>query len=353
MADRATTTKKAKLALAKPRLGRGLSSLIVNSAQPPAPALESPEPASQPQVADNDGLGAYVSAASPPPAEPKASVAISANDGGGISEIATAVIVANPYQPRREFNDDELKDLARSIAQQGILQPLIVCPSAAEAGQFVLIAGERRLRAARLAGLAKVPCVIRTATQQQMLEWAIIENIQRADLNPVEKARAYRDYMDRFQLSVAAVGEKLSQPRTTVANYLRILDLPDDVQNLLLDGSMSFGHAKILAGLAGAPKRQLELARRVVGETLSVRQLEQLAEMPAETSPDLSASPGRPIRQKAAYLRDLEDQFTQKIGTHVSIMPGRAKHSGKMIIEYYSLDDFDKICSMMGVEIQG
>lgn len=330
---------------AKPRLGRGLSSLIVNSAEPlPAPT-PSNAAAMQPVAVTGAGPGSYVPTA--PVAH--APVAKPETAGEGIQEIDVSRIVANPYQPRREFNPEDLKDLAASIAQQGILQPLMVCASAGDPAHFVLIAGERRLRAAKLAGLGKVPCIMKTATQQQMLEWALIENIQRADLNPVEKARAYRDYMDRFQLTVAQAGEKLGQPRTTVANYLRLMDLPDDVQGLLIDGSVSFGHAKVLAGLAGMPEKQIELARRVVAETLSVRQLEVLAEQAARPA---AAAIERPVRTKAAYLKDLEEQLTRTLGTHVSILPGRSKHTGRMVIEYYSLDDFDRLCATMGIKVE-
>lgn len=319
---------------AKPRLGRGLSSLITNSAATAEPAPAS----SQPQPAATAVPGTYV----PVPA-PHAG-------GEAIRELEIDRITPNPLQPRRQFDAEQLAQLAQSISQQGILQPLVVANSADGDGHpFVLIAGERRLRAARQAGLAKVPCVIRAATRQQMLEWALIENIQREDLNPVERALAYRDYMDRFKLSAPDAAQKLGQPRTTVLNYLRILDLCDDVQKMLLDGSLSFGHAKILASLAGDAERQAVLAKRVVAEALSVRQLEAL--VAAGASPARPAEP-RPARVKAAYLRDLEDQLTRAVGTRVSILPGKAKHSGRLVVEYYSLDDFDRIAKNLGVTVE-
>ena len=330
---------------AKPRLGRGLSSLIVNSVEP----MPTPTPPSaavmQPVAVTGAGPGSNVAVtpiAQVPADKPETA-------GASIKEIAVSRIVANPYQPRREFNPEDLKDLAASISQQGILQPLTVCTSTTDPTHFVLIAGERRLRAAKLAGLGKVPCIVRSATQQQMLEWALIENIQRADLNPVEKAQAYRDYMDRFQLTVAQAGEKLGQPRTTVANYLRVMDLPDIIQGLLIDGTVSFGHAKVLAGLAGMPEKQIELARRVAAETLSVRQLEVLAEHAVRPA---ASAIERPARAKAAYLKDLEEQLRRTLGTHVSILPGRSKHTGRMVIEYYSLDDFDRLCATMGIKVE-
>ena len=311
----------------KPRLGRGLSSLISNSAGLSAPAQG--DPAAEP--------GAYVS-------EPAAL-------GEAVREIGIDKISPNPFQPRRDFDPEELAGLAQSISQQGILQPLVIARSADGDGHpYTLIAGERRLRAARQAGLAKVPCVLRPATRQQMLEWALIENIQRADLNPIERAAAYRDYMDRFNLSAADAAGKLGQPRTTVANYLRLLDLCDDIQKMLLDGTLSFGHAKVLAGLAGDADRQLLLAKKVLAETLSVRQLEALASA-APGAPEQSP-PARPARMKAAYLRDLEEQLTQAVGARVTILPGRAKHTGKLVIEYYSLDDFDRLAARLGVSVE-
>ncbi|RPI62825.1 MAG: ParB/RepB/Spo0J family partition protein [Planctomycetaceae bacterium] len=314
----------------KPRLGRGLSSLISNFVQPypqeSAPATQSPEAAGQ---------------------------AAAGTSQTSTAEISIDKITPNPYQPRREFNPDDLRDLAASITSQGILQPLIVAPHTdVPAGDaYVLIAGERRLRAAKLAGLAVVPCVVRQATRQQMLEWALIENIQRADLNPVERAVAYRDYMDRFQLTVALAAEKLGQPRTTVSNYLRILELCDEIQTMLVSGVLSFGHAKVLASLAGDVDRQVALARRVMAETLSVRQLEQVVE--TITIGHAAVEPPKPPKVKAAYLVDLEDQLTRTVGTKVCIQPGRAKNTGRIVIEYYSLDDFDRLCGTMGLTVEG
>jgi len=315
--------EQTKLTPSKPRLGRGLSSLIVNSADS-APRDE--------QHSSN----------AREPALPT----------GLPIEIEIEHISPNPFQPRREFRAEELNDLAQSIAQQGILQPLVLAPNGEEDAShpYILIAGERRLRAARQIGMKKVPCVVKQATRQQMLEWALIENIQRSDLNPVERARAYRDYLDRFNLSGAQAAQRLGEPRTTIANYLRILDLSDSVQTMLIDGRLTFGHAKVLAGLAGAPERQAELARQVVDDTLSVRQLETLACM--EAAGCVQEAP-KPARMKPAYIRDLEEQLTAAIGTHVSIHPGRAKHTGRIVIEYYNLDDFDRIALRMGVSVQG
>ena len=325
MAD-SKTDRTAHPARKKPRLGRGLSSLIVNSAVPPAQGQYAAEHA------------APLAARPAAPAEPP-------------REIKLDQIAPNPYQPRQQFSDEHIAELAESIRAQGVLQPLLVAPLAEPDGDraFAVVAGERRLRAARQAELKTVPCVVRQATPQQMLEWAMIENIQREDLNPVEQARAYRDYMDRFSLTQAQVAERLGQPRATVANYLRILDLSDPVQQLLLADELTFGHAKVLAGLAGQPARQLALAKRAARNSLSVRQLEGLIASTRPDAPPVKA--GRSRADKPAYIRDLQDQLTRHIGTKVTIAPGRAKDTGKVVIDYYSLDDFDRIVHGFGVTL--
>jgi ParB family chromosome partitioning protein len=325
MAD-SKSDRTARPARKKPRLGRGLSSLIVNSATTPDDG----------QYAADDAAPAAARPATPAE-QPR--------------EIQLDQIAPNPYQPRQQFSDEHIAELAQSIRAQGVLQPLLVAPLAEPDGDraFAVVAGERRLRAARKAELETVPCVVRQATPEQMLEWAMIENIQREDLNPVEQARAYRDYMDRFGLTQAHVAERLGQPRATVANYLRLLDLSDAVQQLLLADELTFGHAKVLAGLAGQPAKQLALAKKTARNSLSVRQLEGLI---ASTRPDAPpARTGRSKADKPAYIRDLQDQLTRHVGTKVTITPGRAKDTGRLIIDYYSLDDFDRIVSSLGANI--
>jgi len=322
----------------KPRLGRGLSSLIVSSthaagdAQHYRPVPEAPAVAQLPQ---------------PSPGSP-------VPQGGAATEIPIDQIGPNPYQPRKDFRAEDLADLARSIAAQGILQPLLVARAEDPTQQpYLLVAGERRIRAARLAGLHTVPCVVRQATKQQMLEWALVENIQRSDLNPVERAQAYREYMDRFSLTQADAAERLGQPRATVANYLRMLDLSDEIQRMIVDGHLSFGHAKVLAGLTTAPERQLALARRTASEGLSVRILERLVtNAAAEGAVPVTEQPPPSGRTKPAYLRDLEEQLSRAVATRVTLLPGRAKHTGRIVVEYYSLDDFDRIAKLLGLRVE-
>jgi ParB family chromosome partitioning protein len=317
------------------RLGRGLSSLISSSIV---------------EAATDDQTYRHVTGL-PPIAQAKQPVAAAAD--GRPQEIPLDHIAANPYQPRRQFNNEDLSELAASITQQGILQPLIVARSSQAQAErpYVLVAGERRLRAARQAGLPAVPCIIKDASPQQMLEWALVENIQRSDLNPMEKAEAYRGYVDRFGLTQVQAAERLGQPRTTVSNYLRLLDLQDEVRRMVLDGSLSFGHAKLLAGLLAEPARQLSLARKAAGGGLSVRQLEGLLAAP---SSDGAASKGalRKRRAKPSYVLDLEERLTRSLGTRVSILPGRARNTGRIILDYYSLEDFDRIGGMLGLKAE-
>jgi len=318
----------------KPRLGRGLSSLINGLTRAPAEE-EHYEPAQPPQ----------------PVAAAPTSAAEAAATGKPL-EIAVDQIAPNPYQPRREFDPEQLAELTDSIATQGVLQPLIVVPAGEEeeSYDYILIAGERRLRAARLADLMTVPCVVREASRQEMFEWALIENIQRSDLNAVERAEAYRDYMNRFDLTQVDAAERLGQARATVANYLRILDLHESVQKMLLGGELTFGHAKVLAALAGDVTRQTALARRAVKKSLSVRQLEGLIAAAQTARPEPSAATARTA--KPAYIVDLEEQLTHAVGTRVTIKPARAKNTGRLMIDYYNLEDFERITTALGLNVE-
>jgi len=310
-------SSKSASASPKKRLGRGLSSLISQTTKP--------EPTTKPVV--------------------EAEVLKTSQ-----SEIAIESIETNPYQPRSEFNDEKLEQLAQSIRQQGILQPLLLAGSDSPDADkpYRLIAGERRLRAAKLAGLEVVPAVIKPATSQQMLEWALIENIHREDLNPIERAKAYREYLDKFNLTQTQAAEKLGQPRATIANILRLLDLCDFVQELILVGQLSLGHAKVLAGLSGQIEIQQELAKITVAENLSVRALESLL-----SKHQKKAAPAEVLSKKrapkSALILDLEERLLQSLGTRVSIRPARKANSGRIVIDYYSVDDFDRIASMLGI----
>ena len=259
----------------------------------------------------------------------------------------------NPHQPRRTFEQEALAELTASIRQQGVIQPILVIRAGGGDGdgqaRYTLIAGERRLRAARAAGLETIPCLVREADDRQMVEWSLIENIQRSDLNAIERAQAYRHYMDSFGLTQAEVAERTGESRANVANYLRTLDLCDDVQAMLVGGVISFGHARALAGLAGQAEVQTKLAKKIVEQGLSVRQAEQMVAAVREGQGDAPAKARKASDAKPPYVLDLEGQLTQTVGTRVLINPGKARNTGRIVIDYYSLDDFDRIASMLGL----
>ncbi|MFC1633167.1 ParB/RepB/Spo0J family partition protein [Patescibacteria group bacterium] len=195
--------------------------------------------------------------------------------GGGVEEVSVEKIKPNPNQPRKEFNEVELKELADSIKEHGVLQPLVVAPDKAQMGEYFIIVGERRWRAAKLAGLKAVPVIIREVDQQKNLELAIVENIQRTDLNPLEEAQGYAQLRDEFNLTQAQIADKVGKQRTTVANILRLLDLPVAAQKALAAGKITAGHAKIILGQSDTNK-QLELLDAILKKKLTVRDSEAL-----------------------------------------------------------------------------
>lgn len=336
----------------RPRLGRGLSSLIRSSVdvEPPPRQYEPVGPAAAETPSAN---AATMSAPAQAPPVPAAATSPDP-DGQGQSIVMLQMeqIRPNPYQPRRSFAPGALEELAASIRTHGLLQPVLVAPADGDgaAGSYYLVAGERRFRAAQLAGIGQMPCIVRPRQRQEMLELALIENIHRADLNAVDRASAYRQLMDQFGLTQQQVADRIGEPRATVANYLRMLDLCDEVQGMVTGGSLSFGHAKVLAALAGNVEAQTVLARRVVQENLSVRALEELVKRVQQGRP---ISPSQaPRAAQSPYLADAERQLTQSVGTRVFIQPGRRKHAGHIVIDYYSLDDFDRILGLLGCKIE-
>ena len=239
----------------------------------------------------------------------------------------------NPYQPRTQVSEEELEKLVESIRQYGVIQPIVV---RLREGRYQLIAGQRRLEAARKLNINAIPAVIRDATEQELIEIALVENIHREDLNCVDRALAYKKYQDTFNLTTEGIAERLGQDRTTVTNYLRLLSLPEQIIELLRANRLSMGHARAIAGLENS-EEQIKLAFRVVQQGLSVRQTEQIvahSKSPKTTKKAVEKNPN---------ILDLEQQMTRALSTKVQILPSRKKDSGKVVIEYYSLDDFDRI----------
>lgn len=263
------------------------------------------------------------------------------------STVPVALLRPNPYQPRKEFDDEQLRALADSIGRTGLIQPIAVRQVGPET--YEIIAGERRWRAAQLAGLTEIPAVVREASDDQVLEVALVENIFREDLNPIERAMAYRRYCDEFNLSAEDVAQRLGEDRSTVANYIRLLDLPDEVRNAVACGTLAMGHARCLLGLKSA-SQIASTARKVIQEGLSVRAVEKLVRdlVSARDSVSQSSSAGKP--EKRPLIRELEQAFRGALGTKVEIVESRRKGRGKIVINYGDLDDFDRICERLGIQ---
>jgi ParB family chromosome partitioning protein len=261
------------------------------------------------------------------------------SNAGQVLHLAVDAVLPNPHQPRKHFSAEALNDLARSIQQSGILQPIVVRRNG---DAYELVAGERRWRAARMAGLATVPAVVRDIPDERMLEAALVENIQRADLNPLEKAQAFQRLLDQFGYTQQGLSERVGQERSTVANPLRLLELPSGVKEALVKGTISMGHARALLALRDDAAREAA-CRRIEAEGLSVREVEQMAGgRTAAGAPESPAIP-RPEKVKTADVKALEDQLRQALGTKVEIRTGRGNRKGRILVEYYSLDDFNRL----------
>jgi ParB family chromosome partitioning protein len=248
----------------------------------------------------------------------------------GINEIELDKIVPNEYQPRKVFDDEKLKELAASIKEQGVIQPVIV--HRAGSG-YELIAGERRWRASRLAGLKTIPALVKEATKRELLEMALIENIQREDLNPLEAAEAYKRLQDEFKLTQEDLAKRVGKERSTVTNFLRILSLPKEIKHELATGSLSMGHAKALLSLERV-RDQLQAALLIGKKGLSVREAEALASR-------LKNPPKEKKARLSHELKAVEEKLKKALGTKVSI--ASKSKGGKIVIEYYSTEELDRI----------
>lgn len=242
----------------------------------------------------------------------------------------------NRFQPRTRFTPEELESLADSIRSQGIIQPLLVRK---DGTGYELVAGERRLRAARMAGLSTVPVVVREISDSEMLEMSIVENIQRENFNPIEEAEAYHRLMTEFHLTQDEAATRVGKSRSAVANFLRLRQLSDPIKDTLIDGSLSMGHARALLGL-DSPGRQTAAWREVVDKKLSVRQTEALVKR-------MKAAPAapKPIDSETAHYTGIENDLSHHFGTKVQIR--RQKERGKVEIEFYSDEDLDRVLNLL------
>ena len=249
-----------------------------------------------------------------------------------IVAVPLSLISANPYQPRRVFDDGALQELADSFKVQGVIQPIVV--RRLGDGQFQLIAGERRLRAAKLAGMEKISAIVRAASDAESMEIALIENLQRKDLNPVEAAKAYQRLMKEFGLTQEELSSRVGVQRSSIANTVRLLGLPSEVQTWIEQEQLSLGHAKVLLGLA-AHDEQIRLGRKAIKESLSVRDLERLVDN----------TPAARSKRRDQPSSPLEEQLIRRLGTKVRLIEGKV--GGKVLIEYYSAEELDRLVELI------
>lgn len=261
-----------------------------------------------------------------------------APSAANVSQIQIDQIDPNPRQPRNRFDTDELEELAASIRQHGVIQPLILSRSS-QSGRYALIAGERRLMAARQAGLFTVPAIVREASDQQQLELALIENIQRADLNPLEEADAYRQLTEEFNLSHEEISTRVGKSRSAVTNTLRLLKLPASVQKALSEGLISEGHARALLALS-TPVAQGAALHTILKNNLNVRQTEELVRQLSGQRP-----PARPRPEPSAEIQALEERLRSALGTRVSL--NRRRKGGTITIHYYSDEELDTLLDVL------
>ena len=282
------------------RLGRGLSALLGDT------DFDQPEPASAGQV-----------------------------------RVPVEFLRPNPDQPRKRFSDESLEELAQSIREKGILQPIVVRPIAGEANSYEIVAGERRWRAAQRASLHDVPVTIRELSDSESLEIALIENIQRTDLNPIEEAAGFRALMDRFDYTQEHLSEIVGKSRSHVANLLRLLSLPGELQSLVEDGRLSAGHGRALL----ASSDPSALAQQIIKDDLNVRQAEALAKGRPQPSSNVQTAPAKPIEKDADTLA-LEQNLTNSLGLKVSIDHGQ--NGGVVVVKYKTLEQLDEVCRRLG-----
>ena len=304
--------------MAKPALGRGLGALLGGAITSGRPAT----PASLPV------------AASEPAAE-----------GERVQNVALDCIRPSPFQPRKEFSAEALQELADSIKAQGVIQPLLVRE---RNGSFELIAGERRWRAAQLLGLKEVPVIVREADDRTVLELALIENLQRENLNPVEEAQGYQLLIEHFELRQEDIATKVGKSRALVANSLRLLKLDVDVQNYLRNGQLSVGHAKVILGLAGAAEQKLA-AERILRDSLNVRDTETLVARLQHVTAPAKGNGAAKAQPSASHVADLENRLRERFGTKVQLRYKQGK--GSLEIRFFNDDDLERILQIVGVSI--
>lgn len=247
----------------------------------------------------------------------------------GITQLSLADIDVNPYQPRKSIDEESLKELADSIRELGVIQPIIVTPVK---DRFRIVAGERRFRATQMAGLNTIPAIVRGFSEREQLEIALIENLQREDLNPIEEADAIKTLMENFDYTQETVAKRIGKSRPSVANLLRLLNLPEDIKQLIKDGRLSAGHGRVLAGVGTLAKKR-EFAERVLNENLSVRQLEILASKPKKED--------RKVKKLPPEMAEFQEELHKAFGVRARLTGGL--ESGRIVISYKTRDELETI----------
>ena len=318
----------------RPRLGRGLSSLMSVSTPPAKGDLE--DVASHGRAPQDGQFEPSVI-----PQEAKLSAPTQPMPGVSPYEIPLASISPNPHQPRRNFSEASIAELAASLRSTGLIQPIVV----RQVGDgYQLIAGERRWRAAKLAGLTTVQAIVREVDGYTQAQMALVENIQRENLNPLDRAVAYRALIQQLGVTQAELATRLGEDRSSIANHLRLLELPEEVQHSLADGALSLGHAKVLASVSD-PAEQSRLAKLCVDQGLSVRNLERVISngaAPVKERPTAAVSP---------HLQDVEKSVARQLGMRVQVRNTSAKGKGRLVIHYASLDQFDELMQRMNIQL--
>lgn len=259
-------------------------------------------------------------------------------EGSLLTEVDINFVTPNHDQPRKEFDKEKLEELSASIKEHGIVEPILVQD---RNDHYEIIAGERRWRAAKLAGMKKVPVIVRNYTERQIMEISLIENIQREDLNPIEEALAYKQLMTEYELTQEEVAARVSKNRSTITNSLRLLRLSSKIQDMLIKKLISEGHARALIGIEDE-KRQIEIAEKIVKDKLSVRDVEKLVK--ANDKPEKAKK--KLSDEMEVFYQDIAEKMKQKLGTKVNIT-GKGDGSGKIEIEFYSNDDLDRIKALL------
>ena len=259
------------------------------------------------------------------------------------TEIDIDLIEPNHLQPRTRFDEPQLEELAQSIKQNGVVQPILARRIAD--GHYQIVAGERRWRAAQRAGIQRIPAVVREIPDEKMLELALIENIQRQELNAIEEAYAYKRLIETLGLTQEAVAQRVGRDRTFITNYLRLLRLPEDIQQLVEDSKISMGHARALLGVDD-PEIQRKIAHNIVEQGLSERETERAVKRVVE-SPSTMAAAAQPLRQSDANLRAAEDKLRRRLGTQVKVLPSAKGNGGKIELHYYNDEDLHRLYELL------